>query len=240
MEKYIIYILKSGEVFTVGKVKKEQAARELGLHRSGKYESTRDWFSRDKDSINIYWLAEVEGDRGYGFKFEILWTRYFMDKGWTPFDTEANTVFYASSLKAEELEELKMFENEKVLFDKSRQRELSEQVEKEKKTYSSKSIQVNMNEDELEVIRGKAEEQGLSMSMYLRQLGLVGKFEKHDYSNLIKLNTELSDLGQSVKHLVYKDYPNKELVRDEIKDLTRSHDLLILEVRKLLRHIKKG
>ena len=108
------------------------------------------------------------------------------------------------------------------------------------RVYDSKKIQVTMSDEEVELIRKKSEEAELSMSKYLRELGLNGSIQKHDYSTLIEMNTLLSSLDQSLKHLVYKDYPNKELVRKEIRELTESHNKVILEVRKLLKIIKKG
>ena len=61
MEQYIIYILRDEEYFFVGKVKLEQAIRELNLHRSGKYQDTKKWFRANKDDIEIFWLEIVGG-----------------------------------------------------------------------------------------------------------------------------------------------------------------------------------
>ena len=229
MSKYILYILKDNNLFFVGKVKLEYAKRELSLHRAGKYKDTKDWFNENKNSIKISWIETFEGTRGEAFNREIIWTRYFLDKGLTHSNSESEVVLYANNIK-KTLDVKELSKEERELLNRI--------VDKKSKKPSKTKITVFVDKDEHKIIKQYANESGLSMSKYLRTMGLNKKIKHYDYSNITELTKKLSEIEQDIKFLIYNDYPNKELVREDIIQLTKEFKVISRELNKMFRRIK--
>lgn len=79
---YTVYALvnRSNKTFFVGKVISEDTSKILRRHKRGNFTNTKDWIN---DSVEMFYLERIYGTRVSVFKNEILWTRFFLDKGFT-------------------------------------------------------------------------------------------------------------------------------------------------------------
>lgn len=237
MNDYLIYLLTDEKTFFVGKVKVRLGKTAYRNHKAGQYLPTKEWFKNDASNIKIYWLENASGTRREVYQKEVIYTKYFLSEKLDYSYQDSDLYFHANDYTFTGNENFKTLEE--IMKDEESQEEFIKLIEENEKERTGINVYVNFNEDEAKEIRKASEKTGLPMTQVVKQFALKGKVEVHDNSELINIGTTLSEIDQSLKHLVFNDYPNKELVRSAIIGLTESQDELVLTIRKLLLRMRR-
>lgn len=231
---YTVYALVSQdkEVF-VGKIQKGNHYQAYKDNINGKKAESREFCQRCEAAGSLpkmYRLDDVRAPARMAYRYRLAWYRYFADRGYSVIaypGTKDNmaellddTLTIYKVIRELEPEEVL---NEENLLVGNYQRKTEQAPKKE-------SITVHVSPKQYDQIKKKADQAGLSVSLYCKNTALKGSIVKIDIADFVKLEKYTSELRGAkniLRMILAAIFQNGKPYRADVENVQRLVDTIV-------------
>lgn len=172
----------------------------------------------------IYVLETSRISKKEAFRRCVAWLKYFQDHGYSQY-TQDNLTAYAGDL----------LEQTMRIYDRIKEEPLDEVLQPDggvlkdykfqtERLKNKTGIHLHLDADEYETIRKMAEEEGLSMNAYCKQMALNKRILKADLSFISDYLSEFSEVKNLIKQILYAIYTTGNYLPADLQNIQNSID----------------
>lgn len=226
-----IYVLISqiSDEFYVGKTKKGNAYNAYKEHARYRKKSTKELFERSEEEARfpqMYLLGTVISTEKGAFQHCVAWTKYFVDRSFTALAGK-KTMDYVDDLLPETeniFSSIKSLETGDVLADDKLIVATYKKKSKSEKRTPKDEISFSVSKKEYEKILTKAEENGLSMSRYCKNMVLSGQIVKLEPQPFWQYIAAVRDIKITIKQIAYSIETTGKYYPADIENVMKAVD----------------
>lgn len=227
-EIFVIVSQISDEIF-VWKTKKEQSYIIYKNHVRQQNKQTKDLFMRsekEKKFPQMYLLETIIATEETAFRYCVAWTKYFIQQGRKPLSKKIILAYTDDLLpETEEIfDKIKDLPIEQVLCEKQ---SIVSDYQKKDKTAPKKAkeeIKIYLTQREYKKIKKKADEQGLSLSRYCKNIALDGHIINMECPSMSEHTAEVRGAKIILRHILNAFYQNGKYYPADLENIQKMVD----------------
>lgn len=241
---YVIVSQIGNEVF-VWKAKHPNSYQAYKDHTNHKFKQTKDLFERSEKEEkfpNLYVLETIITTQEEAFRHCVAWTKYFIEQGYTAI-SPSTLLNYTNDLLPETNEIYQRIKNLSVEEVLTTERVLVTDYKKRKKPAKREpkdEIKFTVSHNEYNHIVKCAEENGLSMAKYCKNMVLAGRIITLDSPPLSEYLAEVRGAKIILRQILYAYYQNGKYYPADLENIQKMIDIICDEEKKLQEEFREN